>query len=144
MKKTIFIVIALLAWLAVLLQYYVLFQKPALSGMNVVEITFLILNYFTILTNLLVAISATISVVAPETSIGRFLTSTNAVSAIAVYIALVGLIFNVVLRSIDVREGFADILANELTHLVVPVLYVVFGLSLFQKANSTGDNLFTG
>ena len=133
MKKTIFIVIALLAWLAVLLQYYVLFQKPALSGMNVVEITFLILNYFTILTNLLVAISATISVVAPETSIGRFLTSTNAVSAIAVYIALVGLIFNVVLRSIDVLVGFTDILANELTHLVVPVLYIVFWLVFVPK-----------
>ena len=128
-------VIALVAWFAVVLQYYVMWEKPVLSGMNAFQLTLLFLNYFTILTNLLVAISATFSLLAPQSAPGRFFSGTGVRSAIALYISLVSIVFNVLLRAIDVREGFADKLANELTHLIVPVLYFVFWLLFVPKGS---------
>src|SRR5258707_635126 len=94
------IIIALISWLGVLLQYYVLWEKPVLSEMNAVQLTLLFLDYFTILTNLIVAISTTISLLASNTVLGRFFSGTSVRSAVALYITLVGIIFNVVLRSI--------------------------------------------
>lgn len=126
-------VVALIAWFGVVLQYYVLFQKPALSGMNALQITLLFLDFFTTLTNLLVAVASTISLIAPQSAPGRFFSTANVSSAIALYIGLVGVLFNVLLRSIDVRESFADKLANEVTHLIVPVIYLVYWLLCVSK-----------
>jgi hypothetical protein len=126
-------IIAVLAWMAIVLQYWVIWQKPAVIGMNAFQITLIFLNYFTLLTNSLVAIGSTISLLIPQSAPGRFFSSTSARSAVAVYILLVGIVFNVLLRAIDIRESFADKLANELTHSVVPILYFLFWLFIVPK-----------
>jgi hypothetical protein len=133
LERPVLAIIATLAWFAIILQYWVIWQKPAVSGMNAFQITLIFLNYFTLLTNSLVAISSTISLLIPQSALGRFFSSTSARSAVAVYILLVGIVFNVLLRAIDIRESFADKLANELTHLVVPVLYFLFWLFIVPK-----------
>jgi len=132
-ERPVLAIIAIVAWFAIVLQYWVIWQKPTVSGMSAFQVTLIFLNYFTLLTNSLVAISSTISLLIPRSAPGRFFSSISARSAVAVYILLVGIVFNVVLRAIDIREGFADKLANELTHLVVPVLYFLFWLFIVPK-----------
>ncbi|MGC2238358.1 MAG: Pr6Pr family membrane protein [Pyrinomonadaceae bacterium] len=125
--------IALLAWLGVGVFYYIVWHNPESSEINAFQLTLGFLNYFTILTNLLVAISSTISLLAPQSALGRFFSSPNVRSPIALYIVIVGIVFNVMLRALITRVGFADQMANELRHLVVPVLYVLFWLFIVPK-----------
>ena len=54
-------VVALVAWVAVVLQYCIILNNPLLSAMNGIEKTLLFFNYFTTLTNTLVAVSSTAS-----------------------------------------------------------------------------------
>ena len=126
-------IIALLAWLGVGVFYYIVWHNPELSEINAFQLTLGFLNYFTILTNLLIAISSTISLLAPQSALGRFFSSPNVRSSIASYIVMVALVYNGMMRAGIVRVGVADVFANEIRHVIVPVLYVLFWLFIVPK-----------
>ncbi len=87
-------------------------------------------SYFTILTNILVAISLTAVLLIPKTAVGRFFS--KIATAIAVYITIVSLVYNLVLRPFWSAKGIFKT-NDELLHVVVPILYILNWLFLLPK-----------
>jgi hypothetical protein len=129
------ILIAVIAWAGLVIQFYVTFTHPNLAENTPGERISRFFDFFTILTNLLVAVSLTISLLLPQTALGRFFSSNNVQSAIALYIVLVGVTYNILLRGTHATEGGAAIAANEITHVIVPLLYAIYWLFFIPKGS---------
>ena len=82
-------------------------------------------SYFTILTNLLVAICFTYLYFNKKSKIKTWFSSPKTLTAINVYILVVGLVYNLVLRPLREAKGL-EILADELLHAIVPLLFMIF------------------
>ncbi|WP_107826297.1 Pr6Pr family membrane protein [Mucilaginibacter yixingensis] len=93
-----------------------------------------IFSFFTIQTNLLVAVCLTGLSVLPKTSWGKFFYRPSVLTAIAVYISIVGLVYAVVLRNTWQPQGLFKT-TDFLLHTISPLLYVVFWL-VFVSAGS--------
>jgi len=113
-QKLYAIILAELAWASIGLQLYI----TDLSALN-------FFSYFTTLCNLLIAISLTISALLPKTLAGNFFSSLSVKSAIAIYIFIVSLVYNLVLRGIWILTGLAWLLDN-MVHVVIPILYILY------------------
>ena len=122
---------ALLGWTALLLQFYLIILNRRLDVFQTIIQYF---SFFTILTNLLVASCLTVLVInKPGNWRDRF-SQPKTLTAIAVYITVVGLVYNFVLRSLWDPNG-AQQVADELLHLVNPILFVVYWLAFVPKAD---------
>lgn len=124
--------IALTAWLGLGVQFYVTFTHPNLADISPFHRGVRFFEYFTILTNLIVAVSLTFALLAPISAPGRFFARTSVKTAVAVYIALVGIIYNTVLQGLYDFEGAAFV-ADFITHDLVPLLYVFYWLVFVPK-----------
>lgn len=113
-QKTIALIIAVIAWLSILSQLY-------LTPLNAVEY----FSYFTSLSNLLIAASLTCSVLAPSSGLGMFFSKLSVQSAIALYIIIVCLVYNVALRGIWVLTGW-EYFWDNMVHVTNLILYVVY------------------
>lgn len=90
------------------------------------------LSYFTIQTNLLIAFCLTFSLLMPNSGVGRFFSKPAVQTAIALYIFIVALVYNTVLRGILSLSGWAALVDNTL-HVIVPVLYLLFWIFFAPK-----------
>jgi hypothetical protein len=133
---------ALVAWFAIILQFVLAFPAYLDQGRTLPGIVVQLFSYFTILGNLLVAIGTTTSLLKPESKWGKYFSSASVSGAIAVYIATVGITFNIILRNLLIIEGFSAI-ANELLHVVVPVLYVIYWIFFAAKARLKFSVIFS-
>jgi hypothetical protein len=124
--------VALTAWLGLGIQFYVTQTHPNLQNISALQRTVRYFEYFTILTNLLVAISLTGALLAPATSIGRFLSRASVKTAVAVYIGLVGIVYNLVLQGLNEFTG-AALVADTLTHDIIPLFYIIYWLVFVPK-----------
>ncbi len=119
LKKISTIILALIAWFGLGLQLYLTFQTTANTGFSSVKTITNFLSYFTILSNILAALTLTTSLTGP----GSFFSRTTVQSAIAAYIFIVFVVYNLVLRGIWQPQGW-QLLADNLLHVAVPVLYI--------------------
>lgn len=125
-------IIALTAWFALMLQFYILVGGVPGNGMTTLQAIGRFFIFFTILSNLLVAASITIVLVKPGSAAGRFFIKPSVISAVAVYIFIVGIIYNIILRKIWHPEGLQK-LADELLHVAVPLFFIVYWLLYAPK-----------
>lgn len=121
MKKYFEIAIMITAWFALILQLIIL--EDSISNY---------FSYFTILSNLLVAVSLTKELFAPATGFGKKLSLPTTKSAIALYILIVGLVYNLVLRAIWEPKGW-QLVADNLLHVIVPLFYVIYWVVFTTK-----------
>ena len=121
--------IALLGWFALISQFTINIQS---NVANTSEIVIRYFSYFTLLTNLLVAICCTILVTNPSSKWGQFFSSQKTLTAITVYILVVGLIYNIILRFIWNPQGLQKIV-DELLHSVIPVLFLLLWIFFAKK-----------
>jgi hypothetical protein len=136
LKRFCLILLAVIAWLAVLLQIALAVRTVTAAGQSPLVGVINTLSYFTILTNLIVAIVSTASALrgdpnTVETS-STFLTRPSTMSAVAVYIFIVGLTYSLLLRSIWEPTGLSLVLDVAL-HDITPVLYVLFWFFFVPK-----------
>lgn len=110
------ILLAALAWFAILLQLY-------LTTGSIINF----FSYFTILSNLLVACSLTVCLLFPQSTAGVFFSKLSVQTAITLYIFIVGLVYNLVLRGLVPLQGWGWMVDN-LLHVAVPVFYVLYWL----------------
>ena len=82
------------------------------------------LSYFTILSNLIIAISLTIGLVASQSKIGRFFAKSSVQSALTTYIIIVSLIYNFILRS-SRAQPIIELIYDNLLHVVTPVMFLI-------------------
>lgn len=115
------ITLACITWFSIGLQYYL----GTGSTIN-------FLSFFTIQCNLLIAISLTISTLSPDSKAGAFFSRLSVQSAIALYIFIVALVYNLILRGMFVLTGWHWFVDNML-HVVIPILYIAYWL--FYRAN---------
>jgi hypothetical protein len=118
---------ALLVWTALLLQFYVSGEHAFAQGHSVVAALSKLFSYFTILTNLLVAFVVSSAILDPRREVGFFRSSSVQV-ATAVYIVIVGVIYNLLLRKLWHPQGL-HLVADQLLHIFVPIFYVAFCFS---------------
>ncbi len=129
--RTVMAVIAVVAWFALLLQLFLMIATAAKADWLRALVNYF--SFFTILSNLLVAVDLSLPLLAPAAAPGRFFARPSAQSAIAVYIAVVGITYTLLLRHLWNPQG-AQKIADVLLHDVVPVLYVGFWTIFVPKA----------
>jgi len=128
---------AVTGWFALLLQLYLIIINRTASVPETIVRYF---SYFTILTNIVVAISFTAVYIKGIAATGSFITKPKTLTATTVYITIVGLIYNLILRFQWAPQGWAK-LADELLHSVIPVLFIVFWLQFVPKQNLQWKNI---
>jgi len=122
---------ALLGWFALALQLYLmLVQSPAPERLGTV-ITFF--SFFTILTNILAASVFAAVAFHPKHGWGKWLCRPSVQAATAVYIAIVGMVYQLLLRQLWNPQG-AQWVADVLLHSMVPVGYVAYWLMFAPRA----------
>jgi hypothetical protein len=126
-------VLAVLAWFALAAQLYIIMRyRTASVGATLVQY----FSYYTILTNIMIAWVCTVLFIRREDTSGR----KKVLTAILVYILTEGLTYNLMLRSLWKPEGL-QLLADNLLHSIIPLLYLVFWL-LFVKKHTLQWNNF--
>jgi hypothetical protein len=115
-KNTFALALACITWCSIALQYYL----TTGSAIN-------FFSFFTIQCNLLIAISLSFAALSPQSKAGKFFSSLSVQSAIAIYIFIVCLVYNFILRGLFVLTGWHWFVDNML-HVVIPVLYIFYWL----------------
>lgn len=134
MKRTYLTATAVLAWSGLALQLGILIFN-AITGRS--ELTALgavwrFLGYFTILTNVVVAVSYTLRLLAPTSALGRFFARPVVDSGVLAAITLVGVVYVTILQGLWDPKG-AQLLADILLHYVAPLGYIIYWIAFVPR-----------
>jgi len=121
---------AAIGWFALVVQYVLIVKYKTDGDLIAAAIRFF--SYFTLLSNVLVALAMTLPWLAPETKLGRFFLEPAIRTAILAYIIIVAVIYHVVLRKLWNPEGW-EYVADTIEHVVAPTLYVIDWLLFVPK-----------
>lgn len=121
---------ACLGWFALGLQYGLMLGGA--TDKSVGELTLNFFSYFTILSNILVALALTAPAVAPNSRIGRWTLSEGVRAAVAMFIVVVGVVYHFLLAGVWEPQGWA-LVGNSLLHYVMPIAFVVDWLAFTPK-----------
>lgn len=137
-KKTMQIIGALIAWFAVIFQFYLIIINRTVS---LPETIIRFFSFFTILTNIIVAICFTSLGFKSASFWKNFFSKQETQAAIAVYIFIVGLVYNIILRGIWQPQGLQRIV-DEGLHVIVPVFYIFYWFIFSPKNSLQWKNAF--
>ena len=118
------VAIALVAWSGLVLQYVLLIDMT-LHELGPWLGTFRFLSYFTVLSNVLVALTATFALRDTDSAAGGFFRSARVRGAAALCIAVTCGIYRFFLASTWVPQGL-QIVADAQLHYIVPPLYLLW------------------
>jgi hypothetical protein len=119
------------AWLGVFIELYVTIVNRVMPLLPAIIKFF---SYFTVLTNTLVAITFTVLLFKKPLNIYHKLNRASSLTAILVYILIVGIVYNIVLRpALDPPQGL-HFIGNEIVHSFIPIYFLIFWLSFVDKA----------
>lgn len=123
---------ALVLWFALILQFFISTKLYTEEGRSTAGALLQIISYYTIQTNLLIAVALTCILIKPKSAAGKFFSRTSVLTAIAVYIIIVGLIYAVILKGIWKLEGLFK-LTDFLLHTLSPIAYILFWILFVPK-----------
>jgi hypothetical protein len=129
--------LAAVGWAALALQLYLLVTLSMSNGVGVPVGVVRYFSYFTILTNIIVALVLSASWLPAAAS--RWFSRPGVRAATAAYIAMVGIVYGLLLRDVWNPQGLQK-LADIVLHDVMPLLYVGFWL-MFWRAGTTSWNV---
>ena len=122
------IVFAIVGWLGLSLQYGL-----AIAGTrSVAGSTVVFFSYFTVLTNVLVALALTVPAFTPNARFGAWTRSEGVRAGVAMYIAVVGLTYHFLLARVWDPQGLLFV-ANAALHYVMPIAFVLDWLLFTPK-----------
>lgn len=127
------------AWFAVITQLYLMIANRVVS---IPETILRFFSFFTIDTNILVALCFTFIFLRGNSRSGRFLTRPTTITAITIYITIVAIVYNVILRPIWQPEGLQKVI-DELLHSVIPLLFILFWLIFVPIEQLKWKNAFS-
>jgi hypothetical protein len=113
------ILTALVAFAGLGLQLRILLQSDSFDSPALAVWRFL--AFFTILTNLVVAVTASVSALAPGSAFGRFVDTAPARAAVLLYIGTVAVIYHLLLANLWDPQG-DQLIADQLLHTATPAL----------------------
>jgi hypothetical protein len=123
-------IFALVGWAALALQYGLMITGN--PGTGVGELTLNFFSFFTILTNVLVAVALTLPVVGARTRPGRWAGSEGVRAGVTMYAVVVGLVYHFLLHATWDPQGWA-LVANILLHYVMPAAILLDWLLFTPK-----------
>ena len=138
MNKLLVTAIFALECFALLLQYYLLLSGFELTAF---EATVHFFSYFTILTNLLVAVCCGALLLPGTFRLNQLFRQHGTITAITVYILIVGLVFNIILRPSFELGGY-HLLVSEIFHTIVPLAFLAFWIAFVPKTALPWKSLF--
>ncbi len=116
--------LVLIAVLSVIIQCWT-FVQTSLKTVSMAEALIRYFSFFTVQTNLLVCVCFFVLLFKTPVSWYRFFNNSSVLTAIAVYITIVGLVYNIVLRSLYHPVGI-EFYADNGLHVAVPVLTLFY------------------
>ena len=128
LTKILLAVLAIPGWFALTAQFYININSNAAPIPEIITRYF---SYFTILINLIVAICCTTLLFNKELNKG-FFSRQKPIAAITVYIVVVGITYNVILRFLWEPQGLQKVV-DELLHSVIPGLFLIYWLIFVLK-----------
>lgn len=131
--------LAIIVWFGIGLQFNISTKLYLSQGRTFGGAIVQLLSYFTIQNNILVALALTLLLVRPASAWGKFFSRPSVLTAIAVYIAIVGLVYQLILSKQHHYEGLF-ILADNILHAVCPVLFIMFWLLFVPKDTLKWNN----
>ena len=137
-RQTFLMTGAAITWFAVLLQLYLIILNRVSP---VPETIIRFFSFYTILTNILVAICYTVLLVKPNSRSGIFFSQPGVLTATTIYITIVGVLYNLILRQLWSPVGYQR-LADELLHVVTPLLFILYWYLFAPKAGLGWKNAF--
>jgi hypothetical protein len=132
--------LALTVWFALLLQLDLSIEQSIAKGDSALHGVWIYLAFFTILTNLLVAIVLSVPVIAPGSAIGRSCLRPATIAGVAANIMLVCIGYNLLLRQTWHPHG-AQLVADILMHDVIPLLFVAYAWLVGSDPGSFGGRM---
>lgn len=112
---------SILCWLTIIVQFTVMIQNRVASLLETIIRFF---TFFTILSNIVVALVFTMILIKPKGNFAFFLKPSNQ-TAIAVYIFVVGFVYNLILRFLWQPQGIQRIV-DEMLHTIIPLYYIFY------------------
>lgn len=119
-----------MGWLTVIAQFFLMLGNRSAS---IAESIARFFSYFTILTNIIVALYFTIQLTVESRRRRRAFGILNNLTAITVYITVVGLVYQVALRHTWHPTGF-QMVVDEMLHTVIP-LAVIFYWHTYERVS---------
>lgn len=129
-QKSLIILGAILAIFAVVTQYGLMIEQ---SERTVFETTMRFFSFFTMLTNSLVALYLAMLWLGSNSRLGRFFQRPGVITAITLYITVVGLVYQLLLRHVWEPQGLQR-LVDELLHSVNPLYFILYWYLYEDKA----------
>lgn len=122
-------VFACLGWATLALQYALMMATPDRGPF---ELTLNFFSYFTILTNVLVALAMTLPVVAANRRLGRWATSEGVRASVTMYAVVVGLVYHFLLHATWNPQGWLFVV-NLGLHYLMPTAMLLDWLMFTPK-----------
>lgn len=119
----------LCGWFALIAQLYLMLLNNPIPAVEAVTRYF---SYFTILSNIMVALCFTMLLFNFNEKAERFYAQPKTLAAVTLYICVVGIIYNVILRFTWQPQGLQRIV-DELLHSFIPVLFLIYWLIFAPK-----------
>jgi hypothetical protein len=132
--------IALLGWTALLLQLALSLRLTMESGHGLGYGLMVYFGFFTILTNLLAAVTLTAPLLAPGSALGRTLSRPGVVTAVTGYMVLVGVTYSLLLRRLWAPTGWQKV-ADIALHDALPLLVLAYWWVAVPKAGRTASSI---
>lgn len=129
LQRLVLMLLCGLGWFAVSSQLVLLLQN---SNEPLTEALTRFISYFTIETNLLLAVAFSFLLLAPNSAPGSFFSKGTTQTALTVYIFIVGLIYNTILRFLWAPTGLQYVV-DELLHSVIPILAIIYWVMFTPK-----------
>ncbi len=132
-KRNLSLIFAIIVWFAILAQFYLIIENRVAP---VPETIIRFFSFFTILTNILVAVYFT------RNALGRNqFDKAGKLTAITIYITIVGLVYQVLLRHIWQPTGL-QMVVDELLHSVNPLLVLIYWYLFEMKTSIQYKQIF--
>jgi len=122
MKKVLAALFALIGWFAVITQFVLMMNNRVAS---IPETVVRFFSFFTILTNILVALYFTVLALTRKER-STFVDRPGTLTVVTIYITMVGAVYQIVLRHVWQPTGL-QMIVDELLHTIIPVLVIIFG-----------------
>lgn len=119
MRKQLCYLISIVGWFSIITQFILMLQNRTTS---ITESILRFFSFFTILTNILVAIYFTSKALNFH---NRWFERIGFLTSLTVYISVVGLVYQIVLRSLWEPKGL-QMAVDELLHSIIPTLVVLY------------------
>ncbi|MGY3055183.1 phosphoglycerol transferase MdoB-like AlkP superfamily enzyme [Pedobacter sp. UYEF25] len=111
-----------LGWFAIITQFVLMFQH---RQTDIAEMVIRFFSFFTILTNISVALYFTTSAFKLKKNMFKWLLSKGALTAITAFILIVGIVYQVALRNVWHPTGLQRVI-DELLHTIIPSYVLIY------------------